>query len=313
MTARLQAKGHFVQAAKAALAAGTLGSADLPLPAALAAWLARLRLLKGVPFAYLVPDEAMLPPESIRFFTLDPGWVEVLADGALSIGRTLGSQPDLALRPLEAAARVTAAKTAPAALPQIRARALGLPPAPDPNGPITGFLLRSRVVSDTPGMGVNVYPQGHTPEDNLRDPNVPIVLLDILRYETLGASSDVLICLVAGDAWQVDIHQPPEQLHYGIDRYDLSGAAVSAEKTVRDFTKTANSVTLTSDVSKVDISSAFRAGGQRVASMAALSGMLAVARLQVPPTAAQPLDAAEMGFEMTQGVGLVSFVKGGAK
>ena len=39
----------------------------------------------------------------------------------------------------------------------------------------------------------------------------------------------------------------------------------------------------------------------------------AVARLPVPPTAAQPLDAAEMGFEMTQGVGLVSFVKGGAK
>jgi hypothetical protein len=31
-------------------------------------WLARLKLLYGVPFNYLVPDEGMLPPESIRFF-----------------------------------------------------------------------------------------------------------------------------------------------------------------------------------------------------------------------------------------------------
>lgn len=311
MADRFQARGRFVLQASAALAAGAPRGADMPLPAALDAWLARLRLLKGVPFAYLVPDEAMLPPESIRFFTLDPGWVEVLADGALSIGRTLGSKPDLALRPLEAVARARAANAAPAALPRLRARALGLSPAQAPAGPITGFLLRSRVVSDTPGMGVNVYPKGHTPNDNLHDPTVPIVLLDILRYETLGAASDVLICLVAGDAWQVDIHQPPEQLHYGIDRYATTADQASAEKTARDFTKTGNAVTLTDKVTKVDIGAAFRPGGQRVAGMAALAAMLAVARQPATPAAPAPLDAAEMGFEMTQGVGMVSFVNGG--
>src|SRR5262249_28487489 len=31
-------------------------------------WLARLRLLEGVPFAYLVADSELLPLESIRFF-----------------------------------------------------------------------------------------------------------------------------------------------------------------------------------------------------------------------------------------------------
>jgi hypothetical protein len=59
------------------------------LPEDLSKWLGRLRLLKGVPFNYLVPDERMLPPESIRFFYLDMNWVDSLLDGAFSIGRNL--------------------------------------------------------------------------------------------------------------------------------------------------------------------------------------------------------------------------------
>ena len=48
---------------------------------------ARAVLLYGVPFHYLVPDERMLPPESIRFFYLDPGWIATLIQGATSVGR----------------------------------------------------------------------------------------------------------------------------------------------------------------------------------------------------------------------------------
>src|SRR5262245_19805440 len=59
------------------------------LPELLSRWLGRLRLLKGVPFNYLIPDEGMLPPESIRFFYLDMNWVDALLDGAFSIGRNL--------------------------------------------------------------------------------------------------------------------------------------------------------------------------------------------------------------------------------
>ncbi|KPV47585.1 hypothetical protein SE17_42240, partial [Kouleothrix aurantiaca] len=36
------------------------------VPRDLRLWLARLRLLEGVPFGYLVADSALLPPESIR-------------------------------------------------------------------------------------------------------------------------------------------------------------------------------------------------------------------------------------------------------
>ena len=60
----------------------------LPVPGDVAAWLHDLAVLKGVPFGYLVPDNAMLPPESIRFFVLDPNWINALLEGAASIGRS---------------------------------------------------------------------------------------------------------------------------------------------------------------------------------------------------------------------------------
>src|SRR5690348_2015554 len=56
------------------------------VPFELRQWLARLRLLEGVPFAYLVADSALLPPESIRFFYLDRRWTDAVVQGALSVG-----------------------------------------------------------------------------------------------------------------------------------------------------------------------------------------------------------------------------------
>ena len=45
-------------------------------------WLAQLRLLRGVPFEYLVPDEGLLRPETMRFFHVDRNWTDVLVEGA---------------------------------------------------------------------------------------------------------------------------------------------------------------------------------------------------------------------------------------
>ena len=58
-----------------------------PMPDDLAKWLTQLENLVGVPFNYLVPDIAMLPPETLRFFHIDPNWINALVDGATSIGR----------------------------------------------------------------------------------------------------------------------------------------------------------------------------------------------------------------------------------
>src|SRR5437899_2110584 len=41
-------------------------------------WLARLVLLYGVPLHYLIPEELMLPEDSLRFFFLDPIWMQCL-------------------------------------------------------------------------------------------------------------------------------------------------------------------------------------------------------------------------------------------
>src|SRR5258708_35921884 len=59
-----------------------------PIPEDTKTWLGRLTLLYGVPFQYLVPDERMRAAESLRFFYVDPLWMEALLDGALSIGRS---------------------------------------------------------------------------------------------------------------------------------------------------------------------------------------------------------------------------------
>ena len=59
------------------------------------AWFANLAMLEGVPFNYLVPDERMLPPESIRFFHVDQDWIDALIDGAFSIGRATVSGQSL--------------------------------------------------------------------------------------------------------------------------------------------------------------------------------------------------------------------------
>ena len=56
------------------------------IPSDVRQWLARLRLLENVPFAYFVPDALLLPPESIRFFYLDRAWTDALILGALSVG-----------------------------------------------------------------------------------------------------------------------------------------------------------------------------------------------------------------------------------
>jgi hypothetical protein len=64
-----------------------LVSSLAPPPPEVSTWFDQSNVLKGVPFNYLVPDSRMLPEESIRFFEVDPLWVDCLLDGAFSLGR----------------------------------------------------------------------------------------------------------------------------------------------------------------------------------------------------------------------------------
>ena len=85
----------------------------------------------------------MLPPESIRFFYLDPGWIKCLLEGACSVGRT-STVDDLVDQHLRNRFLDHAGKKAK----ELRAGKQG-----KLNWPLTGFLLRSRVVGRLAGAG----------------------------------------------------------------------------------------------------------------------------------------------------------------
>jgi hypothetical protein len=194
--------------------AALVSSAPPDLPAPVVDFLGGLRLLKGIPFSYLVPDAGMLPPETLRMFTLDPGWIEALIDGAFSIGRTSEDQRATdqaamaAVRPLSAASARRRRRNDRPHLAALKA---------DPPDPamqvVTGFLLRSQAVRGWPKLQVDGYSS-----DNLANPpDVPK-----LRMEHL--SKDVLLCLFDGVVKMIAIHEPPEQLHSGVE-FDTHGAA----------------------------------------------------------------------------------------
>lgn len=275
---------------------------DIKVPAGIAGWLGRLLTLSGVPFEYLVPDEAMLPPESIRFFRLDENWIGALLDGAFSLGRNLTAEASGASANLDRVLLGPVAAQARAAAP-VRRRAGAA--AVDPRGggvPVawTGFLLRSLVVTDYPGLGVNVYPQNAAPGDK------DTVLLPVRRLDRLGPAGDTLLCLVEGDAYRVDVHEAPELLHYGIDEYTppAGGGAPAAVKKLHTFTVgPGGAITISKDdIATVDIGTSFRTRSPRVLRFDVLAAAIAAANK------VGRVNAAEMGFEMTEGVGMVSFV-----
>jgi hypothetical protein len=272
---------------------------EVLIPEDLSKWLGRLRLLKGVPFNYLVPDERMLPPESIRFFYLDMNWIDSLLDGAFSIGRNLTKTENTSTLNLDSAVTPKVNQRGWEGAASVRAENLGLPVPQLSLQTVSGFLLRSTVVSAYKGIGANVYPFGQTPGD----PTVK--MLDILRFEPLGPNSDTLICLVDGDAFRVDIHEAPEHLHYGIDKYvyDQQAKTITANKQIRTFTKDGSKVTINKFFTPLDLSGSFRSRSPRVLKTKLLAQQIAELNKVAD------IDSAEMGFEMTEGVGMVSFKK----
>ena len=180
---------HATAAERKALAASpdvqalVLATAGDP-PPSVAKFVGDLALLRGIPFANLVPHAAMLPVETIRFFYVDPNWIDALIDGAASIGGSDSLQSalqGLLLGALQESARTEAGITAPIA---------------------SGFLLRSSLVSTYPRLVVTAYsdPAGTQPLTNLRLEKV---------------APEVMIGLFDGAMALLDIQQPPEGMQFG--------------------------------------------------------------------------------------------------
>ncbi|HEU4391419.1 MAG TPA: hypothetical protein VFV34_26705 [Blastocatellia bacterium] len=166
-------------------------------------WIARLVLLYPVPFHYLVPHPSLLAPESLRFFHLDDNWVDALVDGALSIAvRNLADQG--------IASRIDLQESLSAIVYEYRTRLQGQVPGSLPserysNIRKSGFLLRSTIVSDWPGIEVTTTIEGR-PDDTGQN---------ILRFDKI--SDGVLFCLARGCLDQVFFREPREGITFGVD------------------------------------------------------------------------------------------------
>ena len=173
-------------------------------PDAVHQWLAQLVLLTGVPFEYLVPDDAMLPPETIRFFFVDENWIERMIDGALSVVARTGLD-QLITDTLRTVLRdpVNDVYTT-----RVRSRLLGADVAsagPEAiNWPLTGFLIRSVVADNWKGIVV---------ENASKNP--PHTPLTILRLDQ--PAQGVVLGLFNGQLGSVTFKHPPESLHFGVD------------------------------------------------------------------------------------------------
>ena len=213
-------------------------------------WLSRLRLLEGVPFPYIVPSEGMLPNESIRFFHVDRNWLDALVDGALSVG-IIDSRGALAATDVEKREELyqklmtqlnereitaNSYRRSIAAYSKVEGvyfeNTRGLKMADkftaigqifsninyEMGGSVTGFLLRSSIVRDYPGIEISAYHAPQIVNDDEDKAYHEDYLLDTLKQVRL--SDSIMLCLFNGIPSHLRIKEPSEGIRLGVD-HDL--------------------------------------------------------------------------------------------
>jgi hypothetical protein len=200
-------------------------------PGELRGFLARLRLLEGVPFANLVADADLLPPESIRFFHLDRAWTDALVQGALSVG-TVNTADRAQLDAVHRHVRDEVdEEERRVRLPGGEAVQQG------PAGPVTGFLLRSRAVSGWPAMHVRAYREELGGDDDATISESDPRRLKLLRIERLAPA--VMLALFDGIPAVVHLEEPRQGIQFGVRLRQRPGGGPNdqvAEVVARDAT-----------------------------------------------------------------------------
>lgn len=181
-----------------------------PIPKTLKTWLEDKLLLYDVPFNYLVPNEKMLKEESLANFHMDYAWIKCMLDGALSLARTSDSENLMnEVMKKGALSRINELKDQMVAeLQDIKDNGKKII-TPSLNGFISGFMLRSKLISGWPG--VKVFAKGVDTDTSLEKPSDWLVHLRLERIK-----DDILFCLFDRKVRQVVIMQPPESLHFGL-------------------------------------------------------------------------------------------------
>lgn len=177
-------------------------------PRELRQFLARLRLLEGVPFNNIVTDSALLPLESIRFFYVDRAWTDALTQGALSVGTVNSADRAQLERLYKEIEKEVDDEERRVRLPGSEARQKG------PAGLMTGFLLRSRAVSGWPGLHVRAYKDEPGENDEEILPESHPDRIKLLRLERLAPA--VLLALFDGLPQVVHIEEPRQGVQFGV-------------------------------------------------------------------------------------------------
>ncbi len=182
---------------------------DHVTPGELRRILGGLRLLNGVPFSYLVPDSRLLPLETIRFFYLDRAWTDAMVQGVLSVGTvTTADRAQLEAMYPQIRAEVDEAE-------RVQRRPDGEERLVGAGGAVTGFLLRSKLVSGWPNLHVRAYARDVIADDALTtaaesDPD----RMKVLRMERLAPA--VLLVLFDGVPAVVHIEEPRQGIQFGV-------------------------------------------------------------------------------------------------
>lgn len=148
------------------------------IPEILQDWFSRLSNLELLPFIYLVPDERMLPEESMRLFSVDNMWIDCLLDGAFSVGRMTKADLDR---------------------DKVMKQNFSLNQYNDTK--LTGILLRSEIVSAWPDLIVQAL-------------DINEVALNQLIFRRLSPS--ILLCIFEQDINCIKLRLKPETLHFEV-------------------------------------------------------------------------------------------------
>ena len=268
---------------------------DGVVPAEIVRFLAQLRLLEGVPFSYLVADAELIPAETIRFFYLDRNATDALVEGALSVGTVnavdraqLAQLYETVRNEVDAAERLVRVKDSDAPALDAQGRPIGV------GGPISGFVLRSRLVSGWPGLHVRAYATDTHPDDKtIPDMDTSPDRVRLLRMERLAPA--VLLVLFDGVPAVVHIEEPRSGIQFGV-RLDPGADASkqTAVVTVRNVTAP-NDGPLKSGGHDITVPVPFRSGSPGVVNMKKLNeDMLKIAATNMGST----IDSAEFAMQM---------------
>jgi hypothetical protein len=171
------------------------------------AWVMDRMFLSGVPAHYLISDPSHLQHESLRFFYIDPNWVDALIDGALSLGNHMGEDRDrVAIK--------EAINTYIHHIPEDQTH--------PPQIPTYGFYLRSDLVTMFPDLKVTTLPE---PPKGVIPDMAPLLRHEIVADGVMVGLLDRLPDAAEGSDFQgLCFTQPPHQQRFA------AGYSLTTEK-----------------------------------------------------------------------------------